>query len=256
MRVLVSGGTGALGSQVVSRLLGKGHDVRVMSRRADATVPDGVEAVQGDLRTGDGFDAAVDGVDAIVHCATSFTSRRADVDGTAQLLQLASRHGVRNFVYPSIVGCDLDPIGNYPYFKIKVAAERLIEASDVPWTIQRATQFHSLGLRALQVSDRLPWQAIFHGARFQLIDDGEAADQVVAAAEGPASGRLPDIAGPRAESMETVARAYLRHKGSRKPLLKIPIGFGFGKGFVAAQNLAPAERQVGKVTWEDFLSRR
>jgi uncharacterized protein YbjT (DUF2867 family) len=255
MRILVTGGTGALGSQVVTRLLARGHDVRVMSRRADAIAPDGVEVVQGDLRTGDGFDRAVAGVEAIAHLATSFTRRHADADGTRQLLVDAKRAEVGNFFFPSIVGIDRQPIGGYPYSRGKLDTERVVEASGVPWTILRATQFHSLALRALQASDRLPWQAIFSGACFQLLDTGDVADQVVEALDSGAKGRLPDVAGPREETFETIARAYLRHKGSRKPLLKIPINLGFGQGFVAGQNLASPDREVGTVSWEDFLTR-
>jgi uncharacterized protein YbjT (DUF2867 family) len=254
MRVLVTGGTGALGSQVVTRLLAGGHDVRVMSRRRDATAPDGVEVAQGDLRSGEGFDRAAAGMDTIAHLATSFTRQGADAEGTRQLLVEAKRANVGNVFFPSIVGIDRKPVGDYPYYRGKLDTEHVVEASGVPWTIQRYTQFHSLALRVLEASDRLPWQAIFSGMRFQLLDTGDVADQVMRALDGGANGRLLDIAGPRDESLEAIARAYLRHKGSRKPLLKIPIDVGFGKGFVAGQNLAPPDRQVGTVDWEDFLT--
>ena len=232
MRILVTGGTGALGSQVVTRLLAKGHDVRVMSRYADATVPDGVEVAQAELRTGDGLVAAVDGVDAIAHCATNPIQnfRETDLEGTRRLLAAAKAARVGNFFYISIVGVDRQPIGGYPYYKVKFEVEELIEWSGVPWTILRATQFHTLALRMLDETGRLPWQTVLKGLRFQLLDAGEAADHVAAAVEAPAAGRLPDIAGPRDESMETIARAYLRHKGSRKPLLKIPINFAARQG--------------------------
>jgi uncharacterized protein YbjT (DUF2867 family) len=241
---------------VVKRLLAGGADVRITSRRANAIAPDGVEVVQANLISGEGFDRAVDGADAIVHLATSFTRRGADPDGTARLLAEAKRAGVVNFLYTSIVGIEREPIGGYPYYRAKLETERVIEAAGVPWTILRATQLHSLALRVMQASDRLPWQWMIRDARFQLLDDGDLAEHVIDAIEGRAKGRLPDIAGPKEESMETIARAYLRHRGSRKPLLKSWIDFGFGRGFVAGQNLAPADRQVGKVSWEDFLGLR
>ena len=65
--VLVTGGTGVLGRQVVSQLLAAGHSVRVLSRQARPTVPNGVQVVQGDLVPGKNLDRAVAGVDAIVH---------------------------------------------------------------------------------------------------------------------------------------------------------------------------------------------
>ncbi len=256
MTILVTGGNGALGSQVVSRLVARGDGVRITSRRADAVAPEGVGVVMADLRSGEGFETAVSGVDTVVHLATSYTRRRADTEGTARLLAAAANAGVGNFFYMSIVGINQQPLSRHPYLRSKLETERVIEASRVPWTILRGTQFHTLALRVLQASDRLPWQGIFAGARFQLLDTGDVAEHVADTLTGGAQGRLPDIAGPREESMETIARAYLRHRGSRKPLLKVPINFGFGRGFIAGQNLAPADRWVGKVTWEDFLSRQ
>ena len=172
-------------------------------------------------------------------------------------MRAAGRLGVSNFVYPSIVGIDRKPIGGYPYYKAKLETEELIESAGGPWTILRATQFHTLALRMLDEAGRLPWQTMLKDAHFQLLDAGEAADHVAAAVEAPAAGR------PARHR-----RAPRRVDGDHRPRLPAAQGQpqaaaqdagqlrGFGKGFVAGQNLAPAERQVGKVTWEDFLSRR
>jgi uncharacterized protein YbjT (DUF2867 family) len=256
MTVLVTGGTGALGTQVVNRLLARAEGVRITSRRVDAAVPEGVGLVMANLHTGEGFETAVSGVDTVVHLATSFTRAAADIEGTRALLAAAADAGVGNFFYMSIVGIDRQPIGGYPYYRAKLETEGIIEGGHVPWTILRATQFHTLVLRALRASDRLPWQAVFAGVRFQLLDTGDVADQVVAAIAAGPRGRMPDIAGPREESMESLARAYLRHRGDRKPLLKIPVNLGFGRGFVRGQNLAPTDRQQAGLDWEDFLSRQ
>src|SRR5437879_6537188 len=85
--VLVTGGTGQLGREVVPRLVSGGHDVRLLSRQDRPSRPDGVEAVRGDVLTGDGLDRAVAGVDVVVHCATSPFRRttRPEADGPPRL---------------------------------------------------------------------------------------------------------------------------------------------------------------------------
>src|SRR5437868_2652730 len=80
--VLVTGGTGVLGAYLVPRLVGRGHDVRVLSRRPSPRVPQGATAVQGDVRTGAGLNAAATGSDAVIHAATSLRrARSTEVDG-------------------------------------------------------------------------------------------------------------------------------------------------------------------------------
>jgi uncharacterized protein YbjT (DUF2867 family) len=129
-RILVTGGTGTLGRIVVDHVLTAGADVRVLSRGRRPHHPD-VEHVTGDVRSGDGLDAAVAGVDTIVAC----------VDPIQQLVDAAKRAGSPHLVYISIVGIDRVP---FPYYRHKLADEQLIAASGLPWTVLRATQFHDL----------------------------------------------------------------------------------------------------------------
>src|SRR2546429_5743133 len=120
--ILVTGGTGALGRVLVALLREGGHEVRVLSRRTGA-----------DLLTGAGLAEALDGTDVIVHCATD---GRHDVDATRNLIAAASG---QHLVYVSIVGIDRIP---FPYYRLKLACERLVEECGLPWTTLRATQFH------------------------------------------------------------------------------------------------------------------
>ncbi|MQA93162.1 MAG: NAD-dependent epimerase/dehydratase family protein [Streptosporangiales bacterium] len=88
MSILVTGGTGVVGGQVVSELLTRGaEEVRVLSRKAAPAVPEGATAARGDLTTGAGLAEAVTGVDTVVHCATNAGVRDtwADVAGTRRL---------------------------------------------------------------------------------------------------------------------------------------------------------------------------
>src|SRR5215212_11133056 len=99
--VLVTGGTGSLGSRVVDRLYEASCDVRFLSRRKRPG------AVRGDLLTGEDLEEAVDGADVVVHCASS--PRKTDVEGTERLLRAAARAGVSHLVFVSIVGVDRNP---------------------------------------------------------------------------------------------------------------------------------------------------
>ena len=119
--ILVTGGTGSLGSGVVDRLNVAGEDVRVMSRYRRANT------VRADLLTGEGLEEAVEGIGTIIHCASSplRKTRQVDVEGTRRLLQEAARAGVSHVVFISIVGIDRNPY--YPYFRHKLAAERAVD---------------------------------------------------------------------------------------------------------------------------------
>src|SRR6266852_1887158 len=104
MNVLVTGGTGALGRDLVVALRSAGHRARVMSRRHGT----GTDWAQGDLATGKGLDVAVADMEAVVHAGSAAAQpwrlRATDVHGTRRLLEAAKRSHVKHFVYISIVG--------------------------------------------------------------------------------------------------------------------------------------------------------
>ena len=147
--ILVTGGTGALGRPTVDHLAATGHQVRVLSRRASAGRPAGPEWVTGDLTTGVGLPAAVDGVDTVVHLATSLGRR--DVQHARNLLAVAPSDDTPR--------ADVDrrhrpyPDGVLPHQTRGRAPRRRLRA---PYTIQRATQFHNLLDRIFTAQRFLP----------------------------------------------------------------------------------------------------
>ena len=167
-RVLITGGTGVLGSELVPRFVDAGYTVRVMSRRARSERDPDVEWAQAQLATGEGLAEAVSGADVIVHAASSPFRRTeaVDVHGTRRLLEHAREAGVAHFLYISIVGIDRIP---RVYFKHKLAAEALVEQAGVPWSILRATPFHTLIDRVLGALARLPIALLPTDFRFQPI---------------------------------------------------------------------------------------
>ena len=138
MVILVTGATGTLGRPVVDELRARGHEVRALSRRPHEPQA-GVTWFTGSLETGEGLAAAADGVDVIVHTAsTTQKSGKGDVDTTRKLLAVA---GDAHVIFVSIVGVDRVPLG---YYKVKWAVEQLVARQAKHWTIVRATQFHDL----------------------------------------------------------------------------------------------------------------
>ncbi|WP_241255531.1 SDR family oxidoreductase [Candidatus Protofrankia californiensis] len=118
-----------------------------------------------DLRSGHGAREAVAGVDVVVHCATA-SRRRLEAEIARTLLEAARRAGQPYLVYISIVGVDRVPLG---YYQGKLAAERLVEESGLPYTILRATQFHDLLRAVFAGAARLPAVPL-PDLRFQPID--------------------------------------------------------------------------------------
>ena len=254
---LVTGGTGTLGRLVVPRLRDAGSKVRVLSRRS-RTAEEGIEFVTGDLDTGEGIEAAVEGAEIIVHCAGS---SKGDEDKALNLVRTASRAGARHLVYISVVGADRVPVASgidramFGYFASKLAAERVVADSGLPWTTLRATQFHDLILKTARQMGRLPVIPVPSGFRFQPVDAGEVAARLAELALGTPRGLVPDMAGPRVYEMAELLRGYLRACRKHRLIVPVRLPGKAARAFRAGANLAP-ERAVGRRTWEEFLADR
>jgi len=254
--ILVTGGTGTLGRLVVARLREAGRAVRVLSRGPHEA--EGIEFVRGDLSTGEGAAAAVQGVEIVVHCAGT---AKGDGEKARHLVEAASAAGVRHIVYISVVGADRIPMvgaidrAMFGYFASKLVGERVIAESGIPWTTLRATQFFDLTLATAQAMAKLPVISVPTGFRFQPVAADEVAARLVELALGTPAGLVPAIAGPRAYDMAELVRGYLKAAGKHRAIVRMPVP---GKAAVAIRdgaNLAP-DRAVGRQTWEEFLAVR
>jgi len=202
--------------------------------------------------TGEGLEEAVEGVGAIVHCASSPTkTRQIDVEGTERLLKSANRAGISNFVFISIVGVDRNPY--YPYYRMKLEVERMIEGSGVPWTILRATQFHEFLSRFVQLLGRGPVALSPKGFLLQPIDIGEVADRLAELAISGAAGRVPDVGGPEVKTFADFARTYFEAASVKKRVLEVPVHGKMARAWRNGAQVCPDQR-YGRVTWEEFLS--
>ena len=255
--ILVTGGTGTLGRHVVARLRDAGRDIRVLSRHDHAS-GDGIEYVTGDLLKNEGIEPAVDGAATIVHCAGS---SKGDDEATRNLVRAASRAGAQHLVYISVIGADRIPLASgidramFGYFGFKLAAERAVADSGLPWTTLRAAQFHDLLLTVAQAMAKLPVMPVPAGFRFQPVDAGEVAARLVELALGAPAGLVPDIGGPRVYGMADLLRGYLRARRKHRLMVPVRLPGKAARAFRGGANLAP-ERAVGHRTWEDFLAER
>ena len=249
MRTLVTGATGTLGEALLARLRAAGHEVRAASR--SPTDGGGVDWVTLDLVRGDGVEAALEGVDVVVHAATAPTgdTEAVDVEGTKRLLEAAADAGVSNFVYPSIVGIESIP---YSYYEHKLAAERAIGESDVGHTIVRATQFHEFVADTFETLSKLPVWPLPTRMRIQPVAVDEVADALVEHVVPEPGGRLPPIAGPEVHTVGELARAYRAANGLRRPVFRLPIPTATFRAFRDGKATRP-DRAVGTVRWEAWL---
>ncbi|MBX3066455.1 MAG: SDR family oxidoreductase [Anaerolineae bacterium] len=261
-RILIAGGSGALGREIVAALRPTGHPIRILSRKAaPTTIDQRVEWVQADVATGSGIAQGVRDVDVIVNCVSDPFGKayQTDVTGTRQFLQAARQAGVQHVLHISIVGIDQIPS---TYYQIKREAEQVVCASGIPWTNIRIVQFHTLLDLVMQrmTAHLLPFVPLPLDWKFQLIDTSDVAAYLVPHILGTPAGRLPDLGGPEVLPMRQIARQWLDAKGDHRPLLPFQLlgRLAFKEasaGFVRENNLVP-DSHYGRVTWSEYVRQR
>lgn len=244
--VLVTGGTGTLGTRVVSALRDHGATTRAMTRNRFPLRG----KVSGDLATGRGVMEAVRGVDTIVHCATHPRFNKVDYEGTKWLLKAARGYGVKHIVYISIVGIDDNP---FPYYQAKRRTERLIEESGIPYTVLRATQFHELVVAVADAVTKLPVALIPKDVRVQPVDVDAVAARLAELAAGEPCGRARDIGGPQVLSLADAVHAYASVVDRTRRQLQIPLPGATGAAFRAGANLLGPDGEVVGDSFSEHL---
>jgi len=255
MRVLVTGGSGRLGRVLVPLLSAAGHDVRILSR-VHRTGPGLLQScIVGDLTTGVGLSEAVADIDVIVHAASNSRNAGAvDVEGTQRLIDVARTAGVKHLLYVSIVGVDRIP---FAYYQRKLAVERMIAESGVPFSILRATQFHSFVAFLLSEAAKYPFMMpIPSGFVVQSVAVEEVAARLCRAIDDGPCGRLRDFGGPEVLPVEEVAEAWIQQPHLYVALRAIPIYLPgkIAEAFRAGYNTCP-DGERGTETWRDWLKR-
>ena len=245
MKIVVIGGTGLIGSKTTSILREGGHEVLAAS-------PDtGVNTL-----TGEGLKEAIAGAQVVIDLANSPSFEDKAVleffeTSEDNLLPAEAAAKVRHHVALSIVGTDRSDNG---YFRAKVAQEKLIENSGIPYTIIRSTQFlEFLGAIAASSADRN--MVRISPGLFQPIAADDVAAIVADVALAPPRNGIVEIAGPeRAPFNEIVAR-YLKAVGDSREVVSDPEARYFG-GRVEEHSLVPfGEARLGRIGLDEWLRR-
>jgi uncharacterized protein YbjT (DUF2867 family) len=246
MKIVIVGGTGLIGSKTAPMLRQRGHEVIAASPKT------GVDTI-----TGEGLKEAMTGTQVVIDLANSPSFEDKAVLAFFQtsgrnLLAAEAAAGVRHHVALSIVGTDRTPDNGY--FRAKVAQEKLIEASGVPYTIIRSTQFMEfLGSIAASGTDGSVVR-ISPGLFQPIAADDIAPILADVALAGPRNG-IVEIAGPeRAPFSEIVAR-YLKAVGDPRAVVSDPEARYYG-GRVEERSLVPlGEARLGRIGLDEWLSR-
>ncbi|MBT2531578.1 NAD(P)H-binding protein [Arthrobacter sp. ISL-48] len=242
--ILVTGGTGTIGSRVVPLLRAAGSDVRVLTRHTRENAQ-GIEHVYGDTVKGIGLEAALHGIRTVLHLAGGASGDDIAAHRLAEAARIAR---IDHLLLISVVGADRMPIG---YFRKKAAAEHAYADSGVPNTILRIAQLHDFVLPVARTMSRL--RLAPRDLHFESIDVDAVAAHVQQLACGSPSGRVSDLAGPEVLDAITVTRMY----NDAKRLSRGIHGFGMpgtaGTAYRAGHNLSAAPQRAS-ITWSSFLA--
>ena len=245
IKIVVVGGTGLIGSKVVEKLKQKGHE-------SVAAAPNtGVNTI-----TGKGLNEVMVGAQVVVDVANSPSFEDKAVleffeTSERNLLPAEAAAGVRHHVALSIVGIDR---GDNGYFRAKVAQEKLIKVSGIPYTIIRSTQFLEF-LRAIADSSADRNTVRISPSLFQPIAAEDVAAAVADVALAAPRNGIVEIAGPeRAPFNEIVAR-YLKAVGDPRAVVSDPEARYYG-GRVEERSLVPlGEARLGRIGLDEWLRR-
>jgi len=244
MKVVVIGGTGLIGSKVVTRLGQGGHEV------VAAAPNTGVNTL-----TGEGLDAALEDASAVVDVANSPSFEDAAVmeffqTSTRNVVAAALKAGVGHYVALSVVGTERLPSSGY--FRAKVAQEQLITGSAIPYTLVHATQFFEF-LDAIAQSSTDGDAVHIAPVLFQPMAADDVADVVAEVSVGePLNGQI-EIAGPDRYRFDDLIRDFLRDKGDSRAVVADPHAPYFGAELSEDSLVPRANPRLGRRHLSDWL---
>src|SRR4051794_11647054 len=248
MKIVVIGGTGLVGSQVVARLGEHGHEA------IPASPNTGVNTL-----TGEGLSEVLEGADVVVDVSNSPSFEdQAVLDfferSTGNLLAAEAAAGVKHHVALSVVGTER--MAEKGYFKAKAVQETIIRGSTIPYSIVHATQFYEF-LKAIAelATDgdtvRLP------PVLFQPIASEDVAKAVGRTAVGAPVNGIVEVGGPEQFRMDELIRQALAARNDPRTVVGDPDALYFGDYKVDDSTLLPGPSAIlGEVRFQDWLARQ
>jgi uncharacterized protein YbjT (DUF2867 family) len=243
MKIVVIGGTGRIGSKVIARLTGQGHEAIAASPKS------GVNTL-----TGEGLREVLQGTSVVVDVSNSPSFEAAAVmdfftTSTRNLLAHEAAAGVRHHVALSVVGIDRLP--ENAYFRAKVAQERLIREASIPYTIVRATQFYEF-IQSIADEATDGNEVRVAPVLFQPIAAEDVAEAVARAAVGPPVNGIVEVAGPEQFRFDELIRERLKALNDPRRVIADPHARYYGAE-LSERSLVPAQGALlGEIRLENW----
>ncbi|TDE37609.1 SDR family oxidoreductase [Nonomuraea mesophila] len=245
MKIVVIGGTGLIGSKLVTKLREQGHEAVAASPRTGV-----------DTLTGEGLAEALEGAQVVVDVSNSPSFEPAAVlnffeTSTRNLLAVEASAGVGHHVALSIVGTERMPENGY--FRAKISQEELIEKSGVPFSLVHATQFHEF-VRGIADEATDGGEVRIAPVRFQPIAGDDVAAALARVSTGPPLNGKIEVAGPEQFRMDEFFRQALASWGDRREVVTDPHGRYFGSE-LDERSLVPLDgATLGTIRYDDWAS--
>jgi len=234
MKIVVIGGTGLIGSKLVAKLTEHGHEAVAASPNS------GVNTL-----TGEGVSEVLVGAEVVVDVSNSPSFEEKAVlefftTSTTNLIAASRDAGVKHYVALSVVGTDR--LSESPYFRAKIAQEKLITESGLPYSIVHATQFFEF---VKSIADSATVDGVVHlsHALIQPIAGEDVAAQVGRTAVGEPVGGIREVAGPEVFGLDELIRTGLALRGDTREVVADPEARYFG-ALLGERTLVPGDDAV------------
>jgi uncharacterized protein YbjT (DUF2867 family) len=254
LRVLVAGGTGYVGAEVVASLASAGHTLRVLVHAAQPALPESAEAVRGDVTDAASLEAAADGCDAIVNLVailegTDAAFQAVNAGGPRNVVAAADAHGIRRIVHMSALGVSAEHAPLTRYWGSKYAGKQAVISSGLDWTVLEPSFVFGRGggaLKAFESLIRMPVAPVIGDGRYrhQPVWAGDVATAFVRALERPeTAGQVIPMGGPQVFTFDQLLDELARVTG-RAPRRKLHIPAGLMKAQTPLLSRLPAPLKV------------
>jgi len=246
MKIVVIGGSGLIGSNIVSRLRLNGHEI------VAASPSTGVNTI-----TGQGLAAALDGAQVVLDVANSPSFEdRAVLEffetSSRNLLAAEANAGVEHHLALSIAGADRLPESGY--FRAKVAQENLIKASKIPYTILRATQVFEFIEGIVNAGDDSGTIRL-SPALIQPIASDDVSAVLADLAVGAPINATVEVGGPDRFPLDDLARKFLAMRGDKRQVIADVHARYFGSELDDRSLVAGDNARIGSTRFQNWLSR-
>lgn len=244
MKIVVIGGTGALGSNVVAKLNADGHEA------VSASPDSGVNTI-----TGEGLADVLKGASVVIDVTNAPSWEDAAVmaffeTSTRNLLAREAAAGTKHHVALSVVGTDR--LLESGYFRAKIAQENLIKGSSIPYSIVRATQFYEF-LKAIADLSTTDGHIRLPSALIQPMVADDVASAVARVAVGPPVNGIVEVGGPEQFPLDDLVRRFLAARKDPRDVIRDPEAPYYGIHLSQRALVPDASATLGKLRFDEWL---